>query len=191
MTVSKEVVKFSELVTVDTSERGLLPQVVQNALKTVSSGSSIPIVVFTDPALSKVYGTYGYKDMRSQDYGSLFRKLKRKVRHAKKDHTFNTKLDAKSNDDDSSEIADETTDVTGASDTEDSGNIADAPFMQWQSKQGHKITAKLVEVKPMGVYVIETKAFRKIEVKRNDLSRESLEQADALLKKSKEETATP
>ena len=70
MSASKAVLGFSKSIIVDVSETAGLPDLIKNAYRT--GGASIPIVIFTDPGVTKIFGRYDHPAMKSQKYGTIF-----------------------------------------------------------------------------------------------------------------------
>lgn len=86
MSASKAVLGFSKSIIVDVSETAGLPDLIKNAYRT--GGASIPIVIFTDPGVTKIFGRYDHPAMKSQKYGTIFKPARDGVSKAKKDGTF-------------------------------------------------------------------------------------------------------
>ncbi len=78
MSASKAVLGFSQSVVVDTGEKFALPGLVKDAYE--RGGSSIPIVIFTDPGMTQIYGSYNHPAMKSQQYGTIFKDARAKIR---------------------------------------------------------------------------------------------------------------
>ena len=86
MSASKAVLGFSKSIVVDVSETAGLPDLIKNAYRT--GGASIPIVIFTDPGVTQIFGRYDHPAMKSQKYGTIFKPARDGVAIAKKDGNF-------------------------------------------------------------------------------------------------------
>lgn len=152
MSVSKEVLKFSQSIVVDTSESAALPSVVKNAYRT--GGASIPIVIFTDPAMKKIYGTFNHPQMKTQKYTTIFKDAKAGIHQAVRDGSFNLGAAAP-------KIV----------------KIENTKIDTWTSAQGKTIKAKLVGIEDQKTYLFKTEAGKQIRATSAQLSKESVEKA--------------
>ena len=173
MTAAKAIKSEGEGVVVDTSETGQLPDVVAQAFRSV--GGSLPTVIFADPAMKNVYGSFGHSQLKSQDYRAVFRDTKRKIREAVKDGSFETDLSGAKE-----EVAgNEAEGDAGDEDAVPAGRIMveESELEMWRSAKGSQITAKLVAVEGEDTFIFETAAGKEIRVTAAQLSVESMQKA--------------
>ena len=156
VTASKAVLGFSKSVIVDTSESAALPSLVKNAYRT--GGASIPIVIFTDPGMTKIYGTYNHPKMKGQNYGQIFADTKDKIRASLREGTF-----------DLGAAAPKLAKTKGA-------KVED-----WISSKGTTIKAKLVGIEDDKIFLFETEAGKAIRATAAQLSKESVEKAKKMV----------
>ena len=86
VSASKAVLSFSKSVIVDVSETAALPDLVKEAYR--RGGAAVPIIIFTDPGMTTIYGSYNHPQMKTQRYGEIFQDTKTNIRTAMKDGTF-------------------------------------------------------------------------------------------------------
>lgn len=155
MSASKAVLKFSKSIVVDTSETAALPAVVKDAYR--KGGASIPIVIFTDPAMETIYGNFNHPKMKTQKYDSIFKDTKSQIKHAIKSGSF--QLGAKA-----------AKFVT----------IQGAHIENWTSSKGTLIKAKLIGIEDEQVFVFETESGKKIRATAEQLSPECVVKANKM-----------
>ena len=153
MSASKAVLSFSQSVVVDTGEKFALPQLVKDAYE--KGGSSIPIVIFTDPGVTQIYGSYNHPAMKSQQYGTIFRDVKTKIRKSINDGTF----------------------ALGDGNEPKIVKVEGSKVEEWTSSKGTAIKAKLVGIENDKVYLFETDKGAKIRATAAQLSKESVAKA--------------
>ncbi len=157
VSASKAVLSFSQSVVVDVSETVALPALVKNAYRT--GGASIPIVIFTDPAMTKIYGRYDHPGMETQKYDTIFKDTKTEIRTALKEGGF-----------DLGEFAPKV------------AKTKDAKVEDWISSKGTTIKAKLVGIEDEKIFLFETAAGKTIRATSAQLSKESIEKAKQMVK---------
>lgn len=157
MTAAKAVLDFSQSVIVDLSETAGLPALVKNAFR--SGGASIPIIIFTDPGMTKIYGRYDHPAMKTQKYDTIFKDTKTGIRTALKNNEFNLGAGAP-------QIA----------------KTNDAKVEIWLSAQGSTIKAKLIGIEDGKIFLFETEAGKTIRATAAQLSAESVKKARSLVK---------
>ena len=153
MSASKAVLGFSQSIVVDTGEKFALPPLVKDAYE--KGGSSIPIVIFTDPGVTQIYGSFNHPAMESQQYGTIFRETRTKIRNSIKDGTF--KL--------------------GEGNEPKLVKVEGTKVEEWTSSKGTAIKAKLVGIEDDKVYLFETEKGGKIRATAAQLSKESVAKA--------------
>ncbi|MGJ8696144.1 MAG: hypothetical protein ACSHYF_07485 [Verrucomicrobiaceae bacterium] len=157
VSASKAVLGFSKSIVVDTSETAALPALVKNAYRT--GGASIPIVIFTDPGMTQIYGSYNHPQMKSQNYGEIFADTKDKIRDSIKEGTFA---------------------LGGAA-----PKIAKAEgskVEEWTSSKGTPINAKLLGIEDDKIFLFATEGGKTIRATADQLSKESVEKAKGMVK---------
>lgn len=159
------------MVDADQGEQAALPKIVSNAYR--QAGGSYPIVIFTDPGLTKVYGTYTHAKLKGQDYGSIFRDLKRSVREAIKDGSFSTELAG------DGAVSGDNADVPD-SDPIGIVTIENGEMREWSSAAGTTIVAKLLSVEGEDLFVFEAENGRNIRTTSEKLSPQSVKEAREL-----------
>lgn len=152
VSASKAVLKFSKSIVVDTSETAALPAVVKDAYR--KGGASIPIVIFTDPAMETIYGSFNHPKMKTQKYDTIFKDAKSNIKKAIKDGSFKLGANAPKI-------------VT----------IEDAQIENWTSSKGTLIKAKLIGVEDSKLFIFETESGKKIRATAKQLTKESVEKA--------------
>ena len=157
MSASKAVLKFSKSIVVDTSETVALPAVVKDAYR--KGGASIPIVIFTDPSMETIYGSFNHPAMESQKYDTIFKDAKGSIQKAIKDGSF--KLGA------------------GAPKIVE---IKDSKVEDWTSSKGTLIKAKLTGIEDDKIFIFETAAGKTIRATATQLSKESVAKAQKMAK---------
>tara|TARA_B110000881_G_C18436233_1_gene443552 strand:+ start:268 stop:771 length:504 start_codon:yes stop_codon:yes gene_type:complete len=152
VSASKAVLTFSKSIVVDTSETAGLPDLIKNAYRT--GGASIPIVIFTDPSMTQIYGRYDHPAMKSQKYGEVFKEAKDRIQKSKKDGSFS------------------------------SGGkkvvlvkVEGTAVESWKSAKGTGIKAKLVGVEDDATYLFETETGKIIRATAAQLDKESVANA--------------
>ncbi len=162
-------------------ETGQLPKDVQAAYR--AAGGSMPIVVLTDPAMTKIYGTYSHAQLKGQDYRSIFRDAKRDASADIKAKTFNVALDAPAAKEEAAPVAKNDKDAAPAEETEtysgDVIKVENPQVLNWISSKGTSLKAQLTAVENGKVFVFKTTAGRIVKVPGDQLSQTSL--ADARL----------
>lgn len=179
MTVAKELKSLSIPVLIDiSSETGKLPKEIQTAYR--AAGGAMPFVVLTDPAMTKVYGSYSHTSLKGQDYRTIFRDAKRAATADIKADTFNVTLDASAPKKADAAVAknDQTEDKVKSS-SADIVKIEDPQMLSWRSSKGTSIKARLISVEGGKIFVFKTDSGRVIKVPGEQLSKTSL--ADARL----------
>lgn len=152
VSASKAVLSFSKSIVVDTSETAGLPALIKNAYRT--GGASIPIVIFTDPGLTKIYGRYDHPAMKSQKYGEVFKDAKDNIQKSKKDGSF----------------------MTGGKKAE-MVKVEGGGIESWKSAKGTEIKAKLIGVEDNTTYVFQTESGKTIRATAAQLDKESVAKA--------------
>ena len=153
MSASKAVLSFSQSVIVDTGESAALPPLVKDAY--LRGGASIPIVIFTDPGVTQIYGSYNHPAMESQKYGTIFRDAKAKIRKSIKEGTF----------------------ALGKGNEPKIVKVEGGKVEAWTSSKGTAIKAKLVGIENDKFYLFETDKGAKIRATAAQLSKESVAKA--------------
>jgi len=153
VSASKAVLGFSQSVVVDTGEKYGLPKLVKDAYE--KGGSSIPIVIFTDPGMTQIYGSYNHPAMKSQQYGTIFKDAKSKIRKSINDGTF----------------------VLGDGNEPKVVKVEGGKVEEWTSSKGTAIKAKLVGIEDDKVYLFETDKGARIRATAAQLSKESIAKA--------------
>ena len=154
-------------------DRQKLPENVQSAF--AAGGNTWPIVVMTDPAMSKVYATYPYAKLKPQDYRSIFRDGRRA--HGKDADADILPAPGEAAPD---KPADD--DATAVADDDEMGDFEPSGFESWRSTAGSVIEARLVAVDSKGNFVFETRAGKRIPVGPDKLDLASREKAKAVIK---------
>ena len=168
MTAAKEMKRMVTPVIVNVhNEMGSLPPKVKEA----NPGGAYPYVIFADPAMGKVYGSYNHAKMRGQNYRDIFRDAKKAASADIRNKTFNIALDAGAAGDDGEEEA--------------AGNdhlvkIDNPELKKWTSSAGSTIWAKLVSVENRVTFVFLTKAGQTIRVTADKLAPASVKEAREL-----------
>lgn len=152
VSASKAVLSFSKSIVVDTSETAGLPALVKNAYRT--GGASIPIVIFTDPGVTKIYGRYDHPAMKSQKYGQVFKDARDSIQKSKQDGSF----------------------VTGGKKVE-LVKVEGGKIESWKSAKGTEIKAKLVGIEDGSTFVFETEGGKTIRATAAQLDKESVAKA--------------
>ena len=155
MSASKAVLGFSKSIIVDVSETAGLPDLIKNAYRT--GGASIPIVIFTDPGVTKIFGRYDHPAMKSQKYGMIFKATRDEVAKAKKDGNFSKK-----------------------SKPEVLTKIEGGKLESWKSSAGSEIKAKLVAIEDKQTYIFLTEAGKTIRATAEQLDATSVTRARKL-----------
>lgn len=153
MSASKAVMSFSQSVVVDTGEAVALPALVKEIYQ--KGGASIPIVIFTDPGMTQVYGSYNHPAMKSQQYGTIFREAKTKIRKSINEGTF----------------------ALGEGNEPKVVKVEGGKIEEWTSSKGSVIKAKLVGIENDKTYLFETDKGVKIRATAAQLSKESVAKA--------------
>ena len=117
-------------------------------------GAAIPIVILVDPGMKHIYGTFNHPDMKSQNYGEVFKDAKDNIRKAQREGTF--------------AFTDKVPVVV---------KVANGAVESWKSAQGTEIKAKLVGVEDDTTYIFETEAGKTIRASADQLAKESVAQA--------------
>ena len=159
------------IVDVTKTERQQLPKNVQEAF--AKGGNSWPVVVMTDPAMSKIYRTYSYQDLKPKDFRGLFRDGKRAHGKDADAGILPAPGAAAPDEEDTDEVAD--------NDDDENSNFEPSDFESWRSSKGSLIEARLVAVNAKGAYVFETRAGKRIPVAPDQLDLASREQAKAVV----------
>lgn len=176
MTVAKELKSLSIPVLINiSSETGKLPKDVQAAYR--QAGGAMPIVVLTDPAMTKIYGTYSHAKLKGQNYRDIFRDAKRAATADIKAKTFNVALDAPAPKKEEAVAKKDDKEEAGESTANDIIKVEDPQVLTWRSKKGSSIKAKLTSVEDGKIFVFETEKGKTIKVPGDQLSPTSL--ADA------------
>lgn len=152
VSASKAVLGFSKSIIVDVSETAGLPELIKNAYRT--GGASIPIVIFTDPGVTKIFGRYDHPAMKTQKYGTVFKPARDGVAKAKKEGTF-----------------------------ADGGKpavitkVEGGKLESWKSSAGTEIKAKLVGIEDDKIYLFVTEAGKSIRATAAQLDKTSVARA--------------
>lgn len=158
VSASKAVLKFSQSIVVDITESAALPYVVKDAYR--KGGAAIPIVIFTDPAMKKIYGSFNHPQMKTQKYETIFKEAKAGVNKAIKDGSF-----------DLGSAAPKIVKTEGSK------------VEEWTSAKGTIIKAKLVGIEDENVFLFETEAGKTIRATAKQLSEESVAKAKKMAAK--------
>jgi len=153
VSASKAVLGFSQSVVVDTGEKFALPGLVKDAYE--RGGSSIPIVIFTDPGMTQIYGSYNHPAMKSQQYGTIFKDARAKIRKSIQEGTF----------------------ALGDGNEPKIVKVDGGRVEEWTSSKGTAIKARLVGIENDKVYLFETDKGAKIRATAAQLSKESVAKA--------------
>jgi len=151
VTSSKAVLGFSKSIVVDVSETPGLPDIIKTAYRT--GGASIPIIIFADPGIEKIYGRYDHPSMKKQNYGVIFKDAKDKVRKAQADGTF----------------------ATGPAPV--IAKVEGGKIESWKSSAGTEIKAKLVGIEDDTTYLFETEDGKTLRATAAQLDKESVAKA--------------
>ncbi len=152
VSASKAVLTFSKSIVVDTSETAGLPDLIKNAYRT--GGASIPIVIFTDPGVTRIYGRYDHPAMKSQKYGEIFKEAKQSIQKSKQDGSFSS----------------------GGKKVE-LVKVEGTKVQSWKSSKGTEIKARLVGVEDDSTYVFETDTGKTIRASAAQLDKASVVKA--------------
>ena len=161
------------------NETGQLPPEIMKAYRT--AGGSLPIVVLSDPAMTKVYGTYSHAKLKGQDYRTIFRDAKRAVSADIKADTFNTNLGEKVVEEKpAAPSKSESKSSPASAPQKDIIKIENPEMRSWKSSRGATIEAKLIGVEDKETFVLVTSAGKTIRVTEDKLSLQSLNEAKKL-----------
>ncbi|MDB4684850.1 hypothetical protein OAF68_04200 [Akkermansiaceae bacterium] len=155
VSASKAVLGFSKSIVVDVSETAGLPALIKNAYRT--GGASIPIVIFTDPGVTQIFGRYDHPAMKSQKYGTIFKPARDGVAKAKKDGNF-----------------------SGGGKPVVVIKVQGGKVESWNSSAGTEIKAKLVAIEDEKTYLFVTEAGKKIRATAAQLDETSVTKARKL-----------
>lgn len=153
------------------NEMGQLPAKVQEA----NPGGAYPYVIFADPAMDKIYGTYNHTALKGQNYRDIFRDAKKAASADIRNKTFNTALGAKAG----KEVNDKKVGDVGE-EAEKVIKVEDAEVQNWTSSAGTTIRAKLVSVENRTTFVFLTADGKTIKVTADKLSPASAKAAREL-----------
>jgi hypothetical protein len=153
------------------NEMGQLPAKVQEA----NPGGAYPYVIFADPAMGKIYGTYNHTALKGQNYRDIFRDAKKAASADIRNRTFNTALGAKAENGGKGQEADELD--PGADKVI---QVEDPEMETWTSSVGTTIRAKLISVENRTTFVLLTEAGKMIKVTADKLSPASAKAAREL-----------
>ncbi|MDP0490699.1 MAG: hypothetical protein Q7Q71_06590 [Verrucomicrobiota bacterium JB023] len=171
MTAAKEIKSEGVPLMVEIDEIPQLPAAVHKA---VQSFGSYPYVVFSDPSGSHVYGAFEYKQLKSGDYRSVFRDVKKDIRAAQQDGSIVSVTP---------ETGGGAKPKGGSAQGEPGGSsdglltrrvITGQDFESWTSAKGSAIKGRLIGVQPGGVYVFELTNGREIKASEKQLAPESV-----------------
>ncbi len=157
VSASKAVLSFSKSVVVDVSETAALPDLVKEAYR--RGGAAVPIIIFTDPGMTTIYGSYNHPQMKTQRYGEIFQDTKTNIRTAMKDGTFS--------------LGGTTLKVA---------KTKNAKVEDWISSKGTTIKAKLVGIEDEKIFLFETEAGKTIRATLAQLSKESIKKAKMMVR---------
>lgn len=157
VSASKAVLSFSKSVIVDVSETAALPDLVKEAYR--RGGAAVPIIIFTDPGMTTIYGSYNHPQMKTQRYGEIFQDTKTNIRTAMKDGTFS--------------LGGTTLKVA---------KTKNAKVEDWISSKGTTIKAKLVGIEGEKIFLFETEAGKTIRATLAQLSKESIKKAKMMVR---------
>jgi hypothetical protein len=152
VSASKAVLSFSKSVVVDTGETAGLPDLVKDAYR--RGGAAIPIVIFVDPGIKNIYGSYNHPAMKSQKYGTIFKDARDNIRKAQQAGTF--------------ALTNKEPVLV---------KVPNAKVESWKSAKGSEIKAKLVGIEDDTTYIFETEAGKTIRAEANQLDKESVARA--------------
>ena len=179
MTVAKELKSMTVPVIINISqETQQLPKEVQDAYR--AAGGAMPIVVLTDPAMTKIYGTYSHSQLKGQDYRTIFRDAKRDASADIKAKTFNVALDAPAAKEEAAPVAKNDDKAKEADSSTSSGDVVkaeDPQVLTWTSSKGTSLKAQLTAVEDGKVFVFKTTDGRIVRVPGDQLSNTSLSDA--------------
>lgn len=162
MTVCEDSRSIGTVVIVDSSKKDLyqLPDPIQKAF--ADQGTYWPKVVITDAAMTRVFGSYSYQEMKPKEFRSLFRDAKRDFKEASNAGELPALGEEKGTESDSSN-------EVGSAES----SFEPSEFQQWTSAKGNKIEARLIAVDENNHYVFETQTKKKIKILLVQLSEES------------------
>ena len=142
------------------------------------------MVVLADPALGKVYGTWGHAKLKGQDYRSIFRDARKAISADKKNGTFGVKA-AEEKEEEAKPVAkkDEKKKSTGKIVTSSADAYLytiDEPVEEvWYSSKGTRIRAKLIAIEDGKIFHLETNSGKVLKVKASQLDADSAARAKA------------
>lgn len=175
MAVCKESRSTGVLVIVDTTKNdaGKLPAVIRDGFE--KAGNFWPKVVLADPALTKVYGSYPYEQLKPQKFRTLFRDGKKAFEaDAKAGVLVEPGAAAPDKPGDKDAPAQDPPAMEGK-------DFVPSEMAEWRSSKGTTIKAKLVALDPKGRYLFETADGRKIPVAADQLDEDSRKRAEAVV----------
>ena len=155
VSASKAVLGFSKSVIVDISETPGLPDLIKNAYRT--GGASIPIVILTDPGMTKIYGRFDHPAMKTQKYGEIFKEARENINKAKQNGTF----------------------AKGGK-APVIVKVENSKMENWKSSAGTEIKAKLTGIEDNTTYIFETAAGKTLRATAAQLDKTSVARARKL-----------
>jgi hypothetical protein len=176
--VLKEGRSIGEVVFIDSgnSEMSNAPKAVQEAM---SGKGSLPVVALSNATGDKVYGAFGYDELKTFQFARLFKDAKK----AMKEDAAAAAAPATASS--GAKPADKPADKpSGGSSSEDAGakSIATAPVEEWVSVSGSKIKARLTKVWGDQV-TLTTEAGKTLQLTKYQLSKESQDKLAAYASK--------
>ncbi len=153
VSAGKAVLSFSQSIIVDTGEAVALPPLVKDAYQ--RGGASIPIVIFTDPGVTQIYGSYNHPAMKSQQYSTIFRDARANIRKSINEGTF----------------------ALGKDNEVKVVKVEGTKLEEWTSAKGTAIKAKLVGIEDDKVYLFQNDKGATFRATADQLSKESVAKA--------------
>lgn len=112
-------------------------------------------MIFTDPAVSKIYGTFVYSELKPKDFSGVFAEMKKTTAEAIKAGTF----------------------ATADPNAEPLPVFEPSEVIEWESSAGSKISARLTAVEAGETFVLETADGKTVKVTPAQLTEASLAKA--------------
>lgn len=150
--MSKEVLKWSQVVAVDPTDVLALPDEVREVVK--GKLGVTPKVFVMNPSLTTSYGEFNHEELKGRNWPTIFKKAKAGVGSAVSKGTF----------------------IEAGKIVKVEGSTVE----KWQSSAGSTIEAKLVAIEDDVVFVFETAAGKTLRATASQLSEESVARAKKL-----------
>jgi hypothetical protein len=162
------------VVLVESSDNSVqkLPPVIRDAFQAITP-NSIPKVVLADPALTKVYASYSYTQLKGQEYRTIFR-------DGKKAHREDLAAGKVAKPGSAPAVAGGAATAPGEAPAVVDSN-GTRPMETWTNKQGREIRAALVEKQADGKFLFKLADGRTAAVDPATLADESVARAEEQL----------